>query len=64
MRRDMDQHRIGVYVDAASEAVGLLIPAEYRQGVVENLQAILVQSAGLMALELDPTEEAAPVFFP
>ncbi len=60
----MDQQEIGAYVDAASKAVGLPIPAEYRQGVIETMQALMRQSVDLMALELDSTEEAAPVFHP
>jgi hypothetical protein len=64
MARSLDEKAIGGYVDAASAAVCLPIPEEYRQGVIDNLASIFRQTEGLMALELDSAEEAAPVFRP
>jgi hypothetical protein len=64
MAHALDVKAIGCYVDAASAAVNLPIPEAYRQGVVDNLAAIFRQSEGLMALELEIAEEAAPVFRP
>ncbi|MBL8551280.1 MAG: DUF4089 domain-containing protein [Hyphomonadaceae bacterium] len=60
----MEEDEVGAYVDAVSRVVDLPIPAAYRQGVIDNLQAILRQTAGLMAVELDPAEESAPIFHP
>ncbi len=60
----MDQEAVGLYIDAVSQAIDLPIPAEYRQGVIDNMTLILRQAEGLMALQLESTEEAAPVFHP
>ncbi|MCW2362747.1 MULTISPECIES: DUF4089 domain-containing protein [Sphingobium] len=59
-----DRDGVAIYVAAAPEIIGLPVPAEYREGVINNLHLILVQSAPLLALELDPALEAAPVFRP
>lgn len=52
------------YADATSKAIGLPIPAEFRAAVIANLEMIFAQSAGLMALSLDPKEEVASIFQP
>jgi hypothetical protein len=60
----IDREGVAAYVAAAPDLIGLPIPAEYREGVIANLHLILIQSAQLLALELDPAQEAAPVFRP
>lgn len=55
---------IAAYVDSAAALRGLALAADHREAVIANLQQILLQSAPLMALELDGSEEAAPVFRP
>ena len=53
---------VAAYVAAAPDIIGLPIPEQYRDGVIANLHLILIQIAPLLALELDPAQEAAPVF--
>jgi hypothetical protein len=55
---------VAAYVDAAPEVVGLPVPEQYREGVISTLHLILIQSAPLLALELDRAQEYAPVFRP
>ena len=55
---------VSAYVAAAPEIIGLRIPPEHRDSVVANLRLIMAQSAPLLALELDPIQESAPVFRP
>lgn len=62
--RTIDREGVAAYVAAAPELIGLPVPAQYREGVIANLHLMLVQSAPLLALELDPAQEAAPVFRP
>ena len=60
----MDDESIGAYVDAASAAVSLPIPAEFRQGVIANVGMIFAQSEDLLALHLRDDEEIGPSFAP
>jgi len=55
---------VAAYVAAAPDLIGLPVPAQYREGVIATLHLILIQSAPLLALELDPALEPAPVFRP
>lgn len=55
---------VSAYVAAAPEIIGLPIPAEHRESVITNLRLIMEQSSPLLALELDPIQESAPVFRP
>ncbi len=59
-----DQGVAAAYADAAAVVWGMNLRDDCRHGVIANLQLILNQSAALMALDLDPTVEAAPVFRP
>jgi hypothetical protein len=63
-QRAFDREEVAAYVDSASVVLGLPLPEQYREGVIANLRLILTQSAGLMALDLDWADEAAPVFQP
>ena len=58
----MTQQALQNYADATAAALGVPIPAEYRDGVLQNLETIFAQSARLMSLALGPQDEAAPVF--
>lgn len=58
----MKRHELQNYADTMAAILGLRIPAEYREGVINNLETIFAQSARLMSLQLGPLDEAAPVF--
>jgi hypothetical protein len=58
----LGRQQIAAFADAASAAIDLPIPDACREGVIANLALIFQQSAALMALPLDATDEAAPVF--
>ena len=52
------------YVLAAAKAVDLSVAPEHLPGVVANLQRIEAIAAPLAAVDLDPRDEAAPVWMP
>src|SRR5258707_347252 len=52
------------YVDRASALVGLPIPAEYREGVAQNLERAAAIAAPLLSWPANEVIEAAPVFEP
>ncbi len=52
------------YVDQAALAVGLPIPPEYHQGVVENFERIVIVAQLVMDVPLPEEIEIAPVFEP
>ncbi len=52
------------YLDAASAAVGLEIPAEFRAGVLRYLQLVATMAPRVMDFPLGPVDEPAAVFRP
>jgi len=60
----LDRQRIAAFADAAALVIGLPIPDECRDGVIDNLHMIFRQSSALAMLPLDLTDEAAAVFRP
>lgn len=52
------------FVEAMSEVVGLPIPAEYREGVVANIERIHTVAQFVLEFPLPDDIEAAPVFEP
>ncbi len=58
----MTRAELDNYAEATTAALGVPIPPEYRDGVINNLETIFAQSTRLMSLKLGPLEEAAPVF--
>jgi Protein of unknown function (DUF4089) len=52
------------YVDEAAQLIGLSIPAEYRQSVIENFQRIAAIAALVNDFPLTQEIESAPVFEP
>lgn len=56
--------QIDIYVDAAAAAIDLPIPAETRQGVIENFERICDIAGPVVEFPLPDNLEAAPVFKP
>ncbi|MBF2027767.1 MAG: DUF4089 domain-containing protein [Oscillatoriales cyanobacterium C42_A2020_001] len=52
------------YVDQAAAIVGLPIPAEYHQSVVENFERIAAIAQLVLEFSLPEETEIAPVFEP
>ena len=52
------------YVISTAQAIGLPIPDEYRQGVIENYGRILPLAQLVMDFPLPPEIEVAPTFQP
>lgn len=52
------------YTDAASAAIGLPLPSDYRAAVVQNLRRAATIAAPLLNFELPAGTESAPVFTP
>ncbi len=52
------------YVDQAAAVVGLPIPPEYHQSVVENFERIAIVAQQVMEFPLPEDTEIAPVFEP
>jgi len=52
------------YVEQAAAVVGLPIPPEYHQSVVENFERIAAIAQLVMEFPLDEDVEIAPVFEP
>ncbi len=52
------------YVEQAAAVVGLPIPPEYHQSVVENFERIAAIAQLVMEFPLDDDVEIAPVFEP
>lgn len=52
------------YVDQAAAIVGLPIPPEYHQGVVENFERITLVAQQVMDFPFPEDTEIAPVFEP
>ncbi|GAP97101.1 DUF4089 domain-containing protein [Leptolyngbya sp. NIES-2104] len=52
------------FVEIMSEAIALPIPAEYREGVVANLERIHTVAQVVLEFPLPNEIEAAPVFEP
>ena len=51
------------YVDQAAALIGLNIPEQYRQGVIENIER-LHTAAALLPTSIPDNVTAAPVFEP
>lgn len=52
------------YIDQAATVVGLPLPADYHQGVVENFERIAAIAQLILEFPLDEAIEIAPVFEP
>jgi hypothetical protein len=52
------------YVDQVAAAIGLPIPSEYRQSIVENFERIAIVAQQVMDVPLPEATEIAPVFEP
>lgn len=52
------------YVDQMSQVLGLPIPDEYRQGVIENVARTAAIAQLVLDFPLPPEVEAAPIFQP
>ncbi len=52
------------YIDQAAAVVGLPIPPEYHQGVVENFERIQIVAQLVMDFPFPEDTEIAPVFEP
>lgn len=52
------------YIDQAAAVVGIPIPPEYHQGVVENFERIQIVAQLVMDFPLPKDTEIAPVFEP
>lgn len=51
-------------VDVLAAAVGLNVPAEYRDGVATQFGALMVQADQVLSFPLDNETEPAPLFTP
>jgi hypothetical protein len=60
----MDSDDIAAYVDAACAAHGLALAQDERERVIGHFTRIAAIAAPLLALELPPDVEIAPVFQP
>ncbi len=58
------EEALGAYLDQASRLVDLPIPAEYRRGVLDNLDMLFGHARMVAAFPLDERSEVAPVFCP
>ena len=52
------------YLDSMSTAIGLPIAAEYRAGVIGNLERLAQVADAVNSIPLTDTDEAAGVFLP
>jgi len=66
MTEALDDAALDGLMDGASQAVGLAIPPEYRDGVRANLRALLEVGRSLVEVEKParPIVEVAPVYQP
>jgi hypothetical protein len=60
----MKSEAIVAVVDANADLLGIEIPAEYRQGVIDNFIRMLAIAQPVMDFELPEQTEIAPVFTP
>ncbi len=60
----MDAPEIAAYVDAAATAQGIVLDPQERERVIMQFARIATIAAPLVALELSPACEMAPVFRP
>lgn len=51
-------------LDELAKLTGVVIPAEYREGVATQLDALMIQAALVMSFPLEDEAEPAPVFTP
>lgn len=52
------------YVEQAAQLLGIPIPEEYQEGVVENMSQLSAIAQQVMEFPLPPKTEIAPVFKP
>jgi hypothetical protein len=60
----MTTAEVAAYVDAAGIVLNLGLPAEYRAGVVANLERLFQLGGEIMSFPLPDDTEMAPVFRP
>ena len=60
----MTAEEIAAYVDAACAANGLVLPPDERERVIGHFTRTVAIATPLLALELPPDVEIAPVFRP
>ena len=60
----MDAPAIAAYVDAVSAAQGIVLDADERERVIMQFARIATIAAPVVALDLSPACEMAPVFRP
>ena len=60
----MAKHEFDDYLDAAAALVGLPIAADYRPGVLLNLERLAAMAALVEGAPLDQEAEPAPIYRP
>jgi len=60
----MTTDQVAAYVDATGVALNLDLSADYRDGVVANLERLLQLGGQVMGFPLPDDAELAPVFHP
>jgi hypothetical protein len=63
-RQPLTTAQVAAYVDAAAVVLDIALAAEYRGGVVANLERLLQMGAEIMSFPLPDEAELAPVFQP
>ncbi len=56
--------QVAAYADATAVVLDIALAAEYRPGVVSNLERLLLMGAEIMSFPLPENTELAPVFQP
>lgn len=65
MRDDQFSERdYAAYVEQTAQLLGMEIPEEYQEGVVENMTQLSAIAQQVMEFPLPPNTEIAPVFKP
>ncbi|HWK45864.1 MAG TPA: DUF4089 domain-containing protein [Stellaceae bacterium] len=64
MKPDLSPDAVATVVEANAAVIGLTVPPEYRQGVIDNYARMLALAGPVMAFELPKQTEMAPVFTP
>lgn len=65
MRNDQfSESDYAVYVEQTAQLLGIKIPEEYQEGVVENMTQLSAIAQQVMEFPLPPNIEIAPVFKP
>lgn len=58
------EHDLSTFIDQTAVLIGLPIPAEYRQGVIDNFERIATIAQLVTGFPLPEDIEIAPVFEP